>query len=168
MLCHWFKNLYHQLNQSVAKRKPIATMPTHSHFSALEAAFTCTCVNFEFSLASCNISFVLIGHCDYFGFGFTTLNRKALHVTCFYAYVVVVIENQQAEELLVSFFVYQEMAVCKIHSEAAIDCRLRQATWNVTQLTVSKRLHCALVLQCCQTTRRVVFPHNQMPPAVGS
>ena len=27
--------------------------------------------------------FVLIGHCDYFGFGFTTLNRKALYSSGF-------------------------------------------------------------------------------------
>ena len=27
-------------------------------------------------------TFVLIGRCDYFGFGFTTLNRNALYVRC--------------------------------------------------------------------------------------
>lgn len=33
---------------------------------------------FDFSLALCTSSFVLIGHCDYFDFGFTSLSRQAL------------------------------------------------------------------------------------------
>ena len=33
---------------------------------------------FEFSLATCNTFLNLKGHCSFFGFGFTTLNRKAL------------------------------------------------------------------------------------------
>lgn len=38
----------------------------------------------------------------------------------------------------------------------------------LTQLTVGKGLHGTLVLQRCQTTRWIILPHNQMPPAVGS
>ena len=34
--------------------------------------------------------FLLIGRCDYFGFGFMTLNRKALHTKCeLFAYIPV-------------------------------------------------------------------------------
>ena len=41
-----------------------------------------TCV--QFSLVLVIFTFVLIGHCDcgYFGFGFTTLNQKALYTVC--------------------------------------------------------------------------------------
>ena len=36
------------------------------------------CFHFEFSMAPCDISFLLIGCCDNSGFGFTPFNRKAL------------------------------------------------------------------------------------------
>ena len=35
------------------------------------------CFHFEFSMAPCDISFLLIGCCDNSGFGFTPFNRKA-------------------------------------------------------------------------------------------
>ena len=37
------------------------------------------CICFEFSLAPCETYLCLIGRSDYFGFGFTTFNRKALY-----------------------------------------------------------------------------------------
>ena len=41
-----------------------------------------TRVYFELSLAPCDMTFVLIGRCDYFGFGFSTLNWKLLYIIC--------------------------------------------------------------------------------------
>ena len=61
------ENSRHPLNQSDAKVKPIATW---------SLAFSRAWGRFPLKF-----SFVLIGRCDYFGFGFTTLNRKALY-TC--------------------------------------------------------------------------------------
>ena len=59
------ENSRHLLSQSDTKLKPITTwlhaFTSISHWLPLI------------------FSFVLIGRCDYFGFGFTTLNRKALY-----------------------------------------------------------------------------------------
>ena len=72
------ENSRHPLNQSDAKVKPIATWSL-----AFSRAYDRLPV---FSLSShwlpLKFSFVLIGHYDYFGFGFTTLNRKALYSDC--------------------------------------------------------------------------------------
>ena len=69
------ENSRHPLNQSDVKLKQSGF--GHSHFPALVAGHVCS---FEFSLAPCDITFVPIGCSDYFGlgFGFKTLNRKAL------------------------------------------------------------------------------------------
>lgn len=46
---------------------------SHSHFPALQAIYI---LCFQSSLAACDISFLLIGCCDFSGFGFTTFHRK--------------------------------------------------------------------------------------------
>ena len=73
------ENSRHPLNQSDAKVKPIATWSLS--FSALEVGYLPTYLP---SLSShwlpLKFSFVLIGRYDYFGFGLTTLNRKALYL----------------------------------------------------------------------------------------
>ena len=48
---------------------------SHSHFPALQAIYI---LCFQSSLAPCDISFLLIGCCDFSGFGFTTFHRKQL------------------------------------------------------------------------------------------
>ena len=63
------ENLRYFLNQSDAKLKPMTTWS--SAFSRLSGSF-------EFLLAAKVFSFFLIGRYDYFGLGFTTINRKAL------------------------------------------------------------------------------------------
>ena len=68
------ENLRHPLNQSDAKVKPITTWSLA--FSRARGRLP------VFTLSShwlpLKFYFVLIGRYDYFGFGFTTLNRKAL------------------------------------------------------------------------------------------
>ena len=69
------ENSRHPLNQSDAKLKPIATW---------SFAFSRACVWLRvFTLSShwllVIFIFALIGRCEYFGFGFTTLNPKALY-----------------------------------------------------------------------------------------
>ena len=64
------ENSRHPLRQSDAKLKPIATW---------SLAFSRACGQLHvFTLSShwllVIFSFILIGRCDYFGFGFTTLN----------------------------------------------------------------------------------------------
>ena len=66
--------LRHFFNQSDEKRKPIATW---------SLAFSHACRHLLVLALSSHwllgiFSFVLIGRCDNLGFGFTTLNRKAL------------------------------------------------------------------------------------------
>lgn len=46
---------------------------SHSHFPALQAIYI---LCFQSSLAACDISFLLIGCCDFSGFGFTTFHWK--------------------------------------------------------------------------------------------
>ena len=66
----------HLLNQSDAKVKPIATWSL-----AFPRLRPVTCVYFEFSLALCDIFLGSDWPCDYFGFGFRILNRKALYTS---------------------------------------------------------------------------------------
>ena len=68
------ENLHHPLNQSDAKLKPIAIWSlTFSRTWDWLRVFTLSSHWFVVIFI-----FVLIGHCDYFGFGFLTLNRKLL------------------------------------------------------------------------------------------
>ena len=68
------ENSRHPLNQLDAKLKPIATwLLSFSRASGHLHVFT---LSSHWLLVM--LIFVLIGRCDYFGFGFTTLNRKAL------------------------------------------------------------------------------------------
>ena len=70
------KNSRHPLNQSDAKVKPIATwLLTFSRASGRLHVLT---VSSHWLLVMLTV--VLIGCCDYFGFGFKTLNRKALYL----------------------------------------------------------------------------------------
>ena len=65
---------HHPLNQSDTKLKSIATWSlTFSHASGLLCVFT---LSSHWLLVI--FAFVLIGCYNYFGFGFTTLNQKAL------------------------------------------------------------------------------------------
>ena len=68
------ENCHHALNQSDAKLKPIATWSlAFSRASGRLRVFTLSSHWFLVTF-----TFVLICCCDYFGFGFTTLNPKAL------------------------------------------------------------------------------------------
>ena len=68
------QNSCHPLNQSDPKLKPIASWSlTFYRASGWLHVFT---LSSHWLLVI--FAFVLIGRCDYFGFGFTTLNRKAL------------------------------------------------------------------------------------------
>ena len=84
----YLENLRHPLNQSDAKVKPIATWSL-----AFSRAWGRLHV---FTLSShwlpLKFSFVLIGRYDYFGFGFTTLNRKALYLPN-YKYVLLSVRS---------------------------------------------------------------------------
>ena len=67
-------NLRHSLNQSKAKLIPVTTSsPAFSR--ALESFVGCTLSSHWLFKV---FSFLLIGRCDYYGFGFTTVSRKAL------------------------------------------------------------------------------------------
>ena len=67
-------NLRHSLNQSKAKLIPVTTSsPAFSR--ALERFVGCTLSSHWLFKV---FSFLLIGRCDYYGFGFTTVSRKAL------------------------------------------------------------------------------------------
>ena len=69
------ENSRHPLNQSDAKLKPIATWsPAFSRAWGRLPVFTLSSHRLLLIFI-----FVLIGRYDYFGFGFTTLNRKALY-----------------------------------------------------------------------------------------
>ena len=65
-------NSRHSLSQSDAKVKPIAnsSLAFFPHFTPV------TCIRSSHWLLVI-FTFVLIGHCAYFGFGFKTVNRKA-------------------------------------------------------------------------------------------
>ena len=67
------ENSCHFLNKSDAKLKPIVTWSlAFSRASGRLHVFT-----FSSDWPLVIFTFVLIGRCDYFGFGFTTLNQKA-------------------------------------------------------------------------------------------
>ena len=68
------ENSRHPLSQSDAKLKPEVFSPEFSRASGRSHVFTLSSDWFLMTFI-----FVLIGRCDYFGFGFTTLNRKALY-----------------------------------------------------------------------------------------
>ena len=73
------ENSHHPLNQSDAKLKPIAKwLLAFSRASGQLHVFT---LSSHWLLVI--LTFVLIGRCDYFGFGFTTLNWKVLYVWVF-------------------------------------------------------------------------------------
>ena len=75
-LCAWSRNSRHPLSQSLSKLKPIATWsPAFSRSSDRLLVFT---LSSHWLLVI--IFFVLIGRCVHFGFGFTTLNQKALYI----------------------------------------------------------------------------------------
>ena len=65
----------HLLNQSDAKRKPTASWPLA--FSRASRSLLVLTLSSDWLLVM--FSFVLIGKSDFFGFGFTTLNRKGLN-----------------------------------------------------------------------------------------
>ena len=67
------ENSCHPLSQSDARLKKNRDLVTR----VFPRSRPVTRVYFEFSLALI-VSLVLIGRCDYFGFGFLTFNRKAL------------------------------------------------------------------------------------------
>ena len=72
-LCNFFKgkrNSLFPLDQSNVKLKPERL--SHSGF--------CKLFRLELPWAFCNIIFVLIGYCDYYGLGITTLPKKAVYV----------------------------------------------------------------------------------------
>ena len=69
------ENSHHPLNQSDAKLKAIVTWLLA--FSRARGRFRVFTLSPYWLLVM--LTFVLIGYCDYFGFGFTTLNRKALY-----------------------------------------------------------------------------------------
>ena len=72
--CDWLKNSRLAFNQSDAKLIPIAIWsPAFSRALGGLVVFTLSS-RWLFQL----FSFLLIGRCDYFGFGFMTLNRKVL------------------------------------------------------------------------------------------
>ena len=64
--------------------KTRATQPIRCKTNTIHVLVACVfprfrqfgCFYFEFSLAVRDIFFLLIGRCDYFGFGFTTLKTK--------------------------------------------------------------------------------------------
>ena len=69
------ENLRHSLDQSDAKLKPIATWSL-AFSRAWDRLRVFTLSSHWFVVI---FIFVLIGRCDYFGFGFSTLNRKLLY-----------------------------------------------------------------------------------------
>ena len=69
------ENSRHPLNQSDAKLKAMVTWSLA--FSRALGRFRVFTLSPYWLLVM--LTFVLIGHCGYFGFGFTTLNRKALY-----------------------------------------------------------------------------------------
>ena len=70
------KNSRHLLNQSDAKPKPIATW-SHAFSRAWRRLRVFALSSHRF-IVLLLFSFVVIGHCNCFNFGFTTLNRKPL------------------------------------------------------------------------------------------
>ena len=71
-------NSCYSLNQSDAKLKPTLTW-SFAFSRALDSLAVFTLSSHWLSKIFC---FLLIGRCDFFGFGFMTLNRKALHTKC--------------------------------------------------------------------------------------
>ena len=70
------ENSRHFLNQSDARLKPIATWSLALPRARCRLLVFASSSDWLFVI----FPFVLIGRCDYFGFGFTTLNRKALYI----------------------------------------------------------------------------------------
>ena len=83
-LCDWFKNSRHLLNQSDAKQKPIIATWSYAFFRAWRRLHVLGCHWFIVLFI-----FAVIGHCNCFGFGFTTLNWKPLYyhaINCLFDY----------------------------------------------------------------------------------
>ena len=70
----------HPLSQSAAKLKPILTWSLA--FSRALRRLRGLTLSFDWLIVK--FSCVLIGRSDYFGFGFTTLNRRALYKNIFH------------------------------------------------------------------------------------
>ena len=79
LLCDWSRNSRHSLNQSDSKLKLVATWSLACRPRLRRFA----CFHFEFSSAPCDFFLAMIGCCGCFGFGFTTLNRKAFYESLF-------------------------------------------------------------------------------------
>ena len=74
-LCDWFKkNSRHLINQSDAKPEPFATW-SHAFSRAWRRLRVCASSSHWFVSL---FTFIVIVHCNCFGFGFTTLNWKPL------------------------------------------------------------------------------------------
>ena len=73
----------HLLNQSDAKRNLTASWPLA--FSRASRSLLVLTVSSDRLLVM--FSFALIGKCDFFGFGFTTLNRKGKHSIFVFVFV---------------------------------------------------------------------------------
>lgn len=81
------KNLQHFLSQSDAGLKPITTwsFAFSRAFRSLGSFFFLTLISHWLLKV---FYFLLIGRCDYFRFGFTTLYRKALYLTTYYLHLL--------------------------------------------------------------------------------
>ena len=70
------------INQSNAKLKPNTTSLHYFLFIPALDHPALICLYLEFSSASSDISFFLMDPCNYFGLGFTRLNRKTRSLSC--------------------------------------------------------------------------------------
>ena len=77
-LCDWSKKLV-LLSQPIRCKTKTNSDLVVRVFRALDSLAVFTLSSHWLSKIFC---FLLIGRCDYFGFGFMTLNRKALHTKC--------------------------------------------------------------------------------------
>ena len=91
------ENSRHFLNQSDAKLKPIATWSLA--FSRAYRRLLIFALSSDWLLGI--FPFVLIGRSDYFGFGFTTLNRKALYqlfaVIMFHCFIFALVDRSRVK-----------------------------------------------------------------------
>ena len=100
------ENSRHPLNQSDAKLKPIATWSVA--FSRASGSLHVLTLSSDWFLVI--FTFVPIGHCDYFGFGFTTLNRKALY---FFVRLVQILQIDELYRFAKQVMVYISCVVHK-------------------------------------------------------
>ena len=102
------ENSRHPLNQSNTKLKPFATWSlAFSRASGRLHVFT---LSSHWLLVI--FTFVLIGRCDYFRFGFKTLNRKALYFKITYGVFISLCKSSVPKHRLpYSFLVRREVAL---------------------------------------------------------